>query len=466
MKLAVFGTGYVGLTLAACLAEVGHQVCCVDVDAERVESLRRGHCPIFEPGLPALLNKGLASARLLFSTDAAPAIEAASVIFIAVGTPPQADGSADLRQVFAVVEAIARHARGDKVIVNKSTSPVGTVDAIKAHLRQHETAGCGRFDVVSNPEFLKEGSAVIDCMRPDRILIGGASPATLVLLKELFAPFSRNHDKFIAMDARSAELSKYAANCMLATKISFMNEMANLAERLGADVEAVRRGIGSDPRIGYDFIYAGCGFGGSCFPKDLSALQRIAEQHDYQPRLLQAVDDINQRQKHRLFEKILQHFDGALKGKTFAVWGLSFKPNTDDMREAPSLVLLHALWQAGARVRAYDPQARREARRLFGERQDLTLLENKEDALSGADALVIVTEWQDFKVLDCDLLKRRLLEPVLFDGRNLFEPALMTAKGVTYYSIGRGDVSSDTPHAPSRETSYSLTSMNSRAQTM
>lgn len=466
MKLAVFGTGYVGLTLAACLAEVGHQVCCVDVDAERVESLSRGHCPIFEPGLPALLSKGLASARLLFSTDAAPAIEAARVIFIAVGTPPQADGSADLRQVFAVVEAIARHAQGDKVIVNKSTSPVGTVDAIKARLRQHEAAESRQFEVVSNPEFLKEGSAVIDCMRPDRILIGGASPATLALLKELFAPFSRNHDKFIAMDARSAELSKYAANCMLATKISFMNEMANLAERLGADVEAVRRGIGSDPRIGYDFIYAGCGFGGSCFPKDLSALQRIAEQHDYQPRLLQAVDAINQRQKHRLFEKMLHHYHGALKGKTFAVWGLSFKPNTDDMREASSLVLLQSLWQSGASVRAYDPQAREEARRLFGQREDLVLLDTKEDALRGADALVIVTEWQDFKVLDPDLVRRHLPDAVLFDGRNLFEPASMAAAGLTYYSIGRGDMRPGNIPAPDREQPYSLTSMNSRAQTM
>lgn len=466
MKLAVFGTGYVGLTLAACLAEVGHRVCCVDVDAERVDSLSRGLCPIFEPGLPALLKKGLASSHLLFSTDAAPAIEAASVIFIAVGTPPQADGSADLRQVFAVADAIARHARNDKIIVNKSTSPVGTVDAIKARLQQHRAEGTGQLEVVSNPEFLKEGSAVIDCMRPDRILIGGASPAALALLKELFSPFSRNHDKFITMDARSAELSKYAANCMLATKISFMNEMANLAERLGADVEAVRRGIGSDPRIGYDFIYAGCGFGGSCFPKDLSALQHLAAQHDYQPRLLQAVDAINQRQKHRLFEKILQHYHGALTGKTFAVWGLSFKPNTDDMREASSLVLLQALWQAGAKVRAYDPQARQEARRLFGERQDLELVSTKEDALKGADALVIVTEWQDFKVLDSEQVKRHLHDAVLFDGRNLFEPAAMAEAGLTYYSIGRGDVRPGTSHRPDREQTYSLTSMNSRAQTM
>ncbi|WP_175651302.1 UDP-glucose dehydrogenase family protein [Pseudomonas sp. Marseille-P9899] len=466
MKLAVFGTGYVGLTLAACLAEVGHWVCCVDVDAERVDALSRGHCPIFEPGLPALLHKGLASSRLLFSTDAVPAIEAASVIFIAVGTPPLADGSADLRQVFAVADAIARHAHGAKVIVNKSTSPVGTVDAIKARLISLRPDSAAQLDVVSNPEFLKEGSAVIDCMRPDRVIIGGASTATLALLKELFSPFSRNHDTFISMDARSAELSKYAANCMLATKISFMNEMANLAEHLGADIEAVRRGIGSDPRIGYDFIYAGCGFGGSCFPKDLTALQRIAERHDYQPRLLQAVDAINQRQKHRLFEKILQHYNADLSDKTFAVWGLAFKPNTDDMREASSQVLLQALWQAGAKVRAFDPQARHEARRRYGERNDLELLDNKEDALTGANALVIVTEWEDFKVLDSELVRQRLLDQVIFDGRNLFEPAHMADAGLAYYSIGREEVRPGNPRARDNEASYSLTSMNSRAQTM
>lgn len=465
MKLAVFGTGYVGLTLAACLAEVGHSVCCVDVDADRVASLSRGLCPLFEPGLPVLLKKGLANAHLQFTTDAARAIEAATVIFIAVGTPSLPDGSADLSQVFAVVDSIVRHAEGKKIIVNKSTSPVGTVDAIKQRLARHDASLASRLEVVSNPEFLKEGSAVLDCMRPDRILIGGASPATLNLLRDLFAPFSRNHDKFIAMDARSAELAKYAANCMLATKISFMNEMANLAEHLGADIEAVRRGIGSDPRIGYDFIYAGCGFGGSCFPKDLSALQRVAEQHEYQPRLLQAVETINQRQKHRLFEKIIAHYDGDLAGKTFAVWGLAFKPNTDDMREASSLMLLRALWQAGATVRAFDPQARDEARRLFGERKDLCLLDNKEDTLIGANALVIVTEWQDFRILDGETVSQQLLDGVLFDGRNLFEPAQMAAAGLTYYSIGR-PLPERAEASRRKETPYSLTSMNSRAQTM
>ncbi|WP_425928604.1 UDP-glucose dehydrogenase family protein [Pseudomonas sp. NyZ201] len=439
MKVAVFGTGYVGLTLAACLAEVGHAVCCVDVDARRVASLSEGHCPIFEPGLPVLLKNGRASARLAFTTDAARAIDAATVIFIAVGTPSLPDGSADLSQVFAVTDSIARHARGDKIVVNKSTSPVGTVDAIKARLARHDASTATRVDVVSNPEFLKEGSAVLDCMRPDRILIGGASLATQALLRELFAPFSRNHDKFICMDARSAELAKYAANCMLATRISFMNEMANLAEHTGADIEAVRRAIGSDPRIGYDFIYAGCGFGGSCFPKDLSALQRIAEQYDYQPRLLQAVDAVNQRQKHRLFEKILGHYDGDLAGKTFAVWGLAFKPNTDDMREASSQVLLRSLWQAGANVQAFDPQAHAEARRLFGERDDLRLMDRKEDTLAGAHALVIVTEWQDFRVLDNGLVRQRLLDATVFDGRNLYEPAQMAEAGLVYYSIGRPD---------------------------
>lgn len=435
MKLAVFGTGYVGLTLAACLAETGHSVGCVDIDAERIARLSNGVCPLFEPGLPALLKKGLANSRLRFTTDARHAIDTASVIFIAVGTPPLADGSADLRQVFAVADAVAQHAKGAKIIVNKSTSPVGTVDAIQARLARHNP----ELEVVSNPEFLKEGSAVIDCMRPDRIILGGATPAGLKTLKELFSPFSRNHDKFITMDARSAELAKYAANCMLATKISFMNEMAGLAEHLGADIEAVRRGIGSDPRIGYDFIYAGCGFGGSCFPKDLSALQRIAEQHDYQPRLLRAVEAINRSQKDRLFEKILGHYNGDLAGKTFAVWGLAFKPNTDDMREAPSLILLKALWRAGASVRAFDPQARDEARRLFGERKDLALLDNKEDTLAGANALVIVTEWQDFKVLDSDKVRQELQDGVLFDGRNLFDPAQMAAAGLTYYSIGRAE---------------------------
>ena len=435
MKLAVFGTGYVGLTLAACLAEVGHGVCCVDVDAERVATLSGGHCPIFEPGLPALLRKGLASTRLQFTTDAVQAIDAATVIFIAVGTPPLADGSADMRQVFAVAETIARHAKDDKIIVNKSTSPVGTLDAIRARLTSH----ANRLEVVSNPEFLKEGSAVIDCMRPDRIIIGGACPATLALLRELYSPFSRNHDKFISMDARSAELTKYAANCMLATKISFINQIAELAEHLGADIEAVRLGIGADTRIGYHFIYPGCGYGGSCFPKDMRALIHSAQEAHCSSDLLQAVEAINERQKHKLFERIKAFYKGDLKGKTFALWGLAFKPNTDDMRDAPSRVLLDALFAAGAQVRAFDPEAMQETQRLYPDEPRLMLMGTPESVLVGADALVICTEWQQFKAPDFDLIQQRLKAPVIFDGRNLYDAERLARNGFTYFPIGRGE---------------------------
>lgn len=440
MKVTVFGTGYVGLTQAVCLAEVGHSVCCVDVNEQRIATLNEGRSPIYEPGMAALLHKGLASKRLLFTTDAVQATNYADLIFIAVGTPPQADGSADLGHVFSVVETIATQATSAKIIVNKSTSPVGTVGRIKARLTELQPPGAKavRFQVVSNPEFLKEGSAVDDCMRPERIIVGTDDAAVVEVLRELYQPFSRNHEKFIVMDARSAELTKYAANCMLATKISFINEMANLAEHLGADIEMVRRGIGSDSRIGYDFIYPGCGFGGSCFPKDIQALKKAAEDLGFQVRMLQAVEDVNQAQKHRLFEKISRHYRGDLVNKTFALWGLAFKPNTDDMREAPSRVLLEALWQAGARVRAYDPEAMQEARRIYGERRDLLLTASKDETLAGADALIVVTEWQDFRVLDLDLLKTRLADRVLFDGRNLFEPAALAAAGITYYAIGRG----------------------------
>ncbi len=440
MKVTVFGTGYVGLTQAVCLAEVGHSVCCVDIDAERIARLNAGHSPIYEPGLAALIVKNLAAGRLQFTVDAAQAVHFAKLIFIAVGTPPLEDGGADLRQVFAVVDSIAAHSAQAKLIVNKSTSPVGTVDRIAMHLRQ--AAGgkpwADEFQVASNPEFLKEGCAVDDCMRPERIIVGSDSAELVAVLRELYQPFSRNHEKIMVMDARSAELTKYAANCMLATKISFINEMANLAERLGADIEMVRRGIGSDSRIGYDFIYAGCGFGGSCFPKDIQALQHIARSEGYQPRLLQAVEEVNVAQKQRLFEKISAHYHGELAGKTFALWGLAFKPNTDDMRDAPSRVLLAALWQAGARVQAFDPKAMDEARHLFGERDDLVLAASKEEALEGADALLIVTEWQDFRVLDAELIKAKVADRVVFDGRNLFEPATLAAAGIAYYGIGRG----------------------------
>lgn len=443
MKVTVFGTGYVGLTQAACLAEVGHSVCCVDVDEERIASLLAGHCPIFEPGLPALLEKNLASGRLQFTTDAALATAFADIVFIAVGTPPCEDGSADLRNVFAVVETLMAYATRDKVIINKSTSPVGTVDRIKSMIANRSNGSALRFDVVSNPEFLKEGSAVNDCMRPERIIIGGAQPATIELIRELYQPFSRSREKIIEMDARSAELTKYAANCMLATKISFINEMANLAEHLGADIEMVRRGIGSDSRIGYDFIYPGCGFGGSCFPKDLSALQKTAELVDFDTQLLRAVDAVNQRQKHRLFEKIQRHYRNELRGKVFAVWGLAFKPNTDDIREASSRVLLEALWKAGARVQAHDPQAMHEFERHYGQRSDLQLMSSKEGTLQGADALVIVTEWQDFRVLDLEQVPQLLADRVVFDGRNLFDPDHMAAAGLAYYGIGRGRVESE-----------------------
>lgn len=443
MKVTVFGTGYVGLTQAACLAEVGHSVCCVDVDEQRIASLLEGHCPIFEPGLPALLEKNLASGRLQFTTDAALATAFADIVFIAVGTPPCEDGSADLRNVFAVVETLMAYATQDKVIINKSTSPVGTVDRIKSMIADRSNGSALRFEVVSNPEFLKEGSAVNDCMRPERIIIGGAQPATIELIRELYQPFSRNREKIIEMDARSAELTKYAANCMLATKISFINEMANLAEHLGADIEMVRRGIGSDSRIGYDFIYPGCGFGGSCFPKDLSALQKTAELVDFDTQLLRAVDAVNQRQKHRLFEKIQRHYRNELRGKVFAVWGLAFKPNTDDIREASSRVLLEALWKAGARVQAHDPQAMQEFERHYGQRSDLQLMSSKEGTLQGADALVIVTEWQDFRVLDLEQVPQLLADRVVFDGRNLFDPEHMAAAGLAYYGIGRGRVDSE-----------------------
>ncbi|MCO6058833.1 UDP-glucose/GDP-mannose dehydrogenase family protein [Pseudomonas sp. MOB-449] len=447
MKITIFGTGYVGLTQAACLAEVGHSVCCVDIDQQRVSELSKGRSPLYEPGLEALLQGNLAAGRMRFTTDAAEGVAFAAVIFIAVGTPPDEDGSADLQYVFAVADAIAEHADEAKVVINKSTSPVGTAQRIKARLDE-ALATQGRaldMQVVSNPEFLKEGSAVEDCMRPERIIIGLDDGRDLDLFRELYKPFSRNHEKLIVMDSRSAELTKYAANSMLATKISFINEMANLAERLGADIEMVRKGIGSDSRIGYDFIYAGCGYGGSCFPKDIQALQRTATELGYRPQLLEAVEAINQRQKQRVFENISRHYNGDVSGKTFALWGLSFKPNTDDMREAPSRVLLEALWAAGARVQAFDPEAMEEARRLYGERGDLHLAESKEAALEDAHALVVLTEWLNFRVADFGLISQSLRDKVVFDGRNIFEPAHLVREGLAYYPIGRAAVGMTQP---------------------
>ncbi|HZV23461.1 MAG TPA: UDP-glucose/GDP-mannose dehydrogenase family protein, partial [Luteimonas sp.] len=404
MRVTIFGTGYVGLVTGTCLAEVGHDVICVDIDAAKVQGLENGIVPIYEPGLEPMVKANHASGRLQFTTDAARAIEHGDVVFIAVGTPPDEDGSADLKYVLAVARTIGQHMQRATVVVNKSTVPVGTADKVRAAIADELTARRVSFvfDVVSNPEFLKEGDAVNDCMRPDRIVIGADSPLAVEKLKRLYAPFNRNHERIVAMDVRSAELTKYAANAMLATKISFMNEMACIAEQVGADIEAVRQGIGSDPRIGWHFIYPGAGYGGSCFPKDVQALARTAQQHGCEPRLLDAVEAVNATQKGHLFELMARHYGGAgaLRGKTVAVWGLAFKPNTDDMREASSRRLLAQLWEAGARVRAYDPEATQEARRIFGERADLLLCGSAQEALQGADALVVVTEWKQFRSPD------------------------------------------------------------------
>ncbi len=444
MNVTIFGTGYVGLVTGTCLAEVGHDVVCVDVDAAKIEGLNRGVVPIYEPGLEPLVRANHADGRLRFTTDAAAAVAHGSVVFIAVGTPPDEDGSADLQYVLAVARTIGEHMTRPLVVVDKSTVPVGTADKVRTTIA---TTLAGRgvdidFDVVSNPEFLKEGAAVEDCMRPDRIVVGADDERAVEKLRRLYAPFNRNHDRFVVMDVRSAELTKYAANAMLATKISFMNEMANIAECVGADVEMVRRGIGSDPRIGWHFIYPGPGYGGSCFPKDVQALARTAEQCGYQTRVLDAVEAVNEAQKGHLYALVQRHYDvgedEGVRGKTFAVWGLAFKPNTDDMREAPSRKLLAQLWEGGARVRAYDPEAHKEARRLFGEREDLVLCGSAGEALEGADALVVVTEWKQFRSPDFEAMKAALGDGVVFDGRNLYDPAEVEEAGLQYYGIGRG----------------------------
>ncbi|PRH82113.1 UDP-glucose dehydrogenase family protein [Arenimonas caeni] len=440
MRTTVFGTGYVGLVTGTCLAEVGHQVTCVDIDAAKVEGLRRGEVPIFEPGLEEMVLANHGAGRLGFTTEAAAAIEGAEVLFIAVGTPPDEDGSADLQYVLAVARTIGRHLSAPAVVVNKSTVPVGTADKVRAAIAG-ELAARGAdvaFEVVSNPEFLKEGAAVNDCMRPDRIVLGSRSAPAIETMKRLYAPFNRNHERIVVMDERSAELTKYAANAMLATKISFMNEMANIAERVGADIEMVRHGIGSDPRIGYQFIYPGAGYGGSCFPKDVQALGRTARLHGYEARILGAVEAVNEQQKHKLAELAGRHFGGDLRGKVFAVWGLAFKPNTDDMREASSRALLADLWAAGATVRAHDPEAMHEAARIFGERADLVLCDTPAQALEGADALVLVTEWKAFWNPDFDALASTLRGRAVFDGRNVWNPEQVEAAGLAYYGIGRG----------------------------
>ncbi|MGI9272577.1 MAG: UDP-glucose dehydrogenase family protein [Woeseiaceae bacterium] len=440
MRLTIFGSGYVGLVTGACMAEMGNHVVCYDIDEGKIARLNDGEIPIYEPGLETLVERNFEAGRLEFTTDVKRAVGHGLFQMIAVGTPPDEDGSADLQYVAAVARSIGEHMDEYRIIVDKSTVPVGTADKVKAEIDKAlaERNVSVEFDVVSNPEFLKEGAAINDFMKPDRIIVGTDNPRTTELLKTLYEPFNRNHDRMITMDIRSAELTKYAANAMLATKISFMNELANIAEHFGADIEQVRVGIGSDPRIGYHFIYPGAGFGGSCFPKDVRALAKSAKDEGYDAQLLNSVEDVNERQKHRVFAKIESHYGGNVKGKTIAVWGLSFKPRTDDMREAPSRVLMEALWAAGARVQAYDPEAMDETHRIYENRDDLTYCDSAAAAVDGANALAIMTEWQEFRSPDLVSLKDALTDKVIFDGRNLYEPETVEAQGLAYYAIGRG----------------------------
>jgi len=440
MRLTIFGSGYVGLVTGACMAEMGNDVICVDIDEEKIERLKSGDVPIYEPGLEAYIQRNQEAGRLTFTTDFEQGVAHGLFQFVAVGTPPGEDGSADLQHVLAVAETIGTQMQDYRIVVDKSTVPVGTADkvsaVIQAALDKRDLSL--EFDVVSNPEFLKEGDAINDFMKPDRIVVGTDNPRTTELLHALYEPFNRSRDRMITMDVRSAELTKYAANAMLATKISFMNELANLAEGVGADIEMVRFGIGSDPRIGYQFIYPGAGYGGSCFPKDVRALARSASTVGYKAQLLESVEEVNNRQKLRVFEKVCAYFGNDLAGKTIALWGLSFKPNTDDMREASSRVLMEALWKAGASVKAYDPESMDETRRIYPEEEALTLCDTASEVLVGADALVIMTEWQEFRSPDFDLIKESLTTPVIFDGRNLYDPVALATIGIDYYGIGRG----------------------------
>jgi len=439
MNVTVFGIGYVGLVQAAVLADAGHSVICVDVNENKVENLKKGVIPIYEPGLTELVNKNYKNGRLKFVTNAEIGIEHGEIQFIAVGTPPDEDGSADLQYVLGVAATIATHMSSPKIIVTKSTVPVGSAkivnEKIAEVLKQRKVSI--DYHIASNPEFLKEGSAVQDCQRPDRIVIGTESSVVEDKLRELYSSFSDDRDRMVIMDVKSAELTKYAANCMLATKISFINEMANLAEKLGANIEAVRHGIGADNRIGYEFLSPGCGYGGSCFPKDVQALISTADSIGYNADILKSVETVNHRQKKKLFEKISSHYGGELKGKTFALWGLSFKPGTDDMREASSRVLMEMLWSAGAKVQAYDPEAMDECRRIYGNNAALELMANKEAALKNADALILVTEWQHFKAPDFKRIKKDLQEAIIFDGRNQYNIQQLSKEGFVYYSIGR-----------------------------
>jgi len=440
MRLTIFGSGYVGLVTGACMAETGNHVVCVDIDEQKTERLKAGDVPIYEPGLDAYIERNMEAGRLTFTTDIEEGVDHGLFQFIAVGTPPDEDGSADLQHVLAVAKSIGKYMKDYRIVVDKSTVPVGTADKVAAALRETLDARGENleFDVVSNPEFLKEGAAINDFMKPDRIIVGTDNPRTAELLRALYEPFNRNHDRLIAMDIRSAELTKYAANAMLATKISFMNELSNVAERVGADIEAVRIGIGSDPRIGYQFIYPGAGYGGSCFPKDVRALSRSAKAVGYEAQLLDSVEAVNFEQKRKLFEKISHYYNGKLAGKTIALWGLAFKPNTDDMREASSRVLMEALWEAGASVRAYDPEAMDETKRIYPDQEGLVLVESAQEALDGADALAIVTEWQEFRSPDFGEIKAAIHDPVIFDGRNLYDPSMLETLGLTYYGVGRG----------------------------
>ncbi|MFZ2960724.1 MAG: UDP-glucose/GDP-mannose dehydrogenase family protein [Candidatus Ozemobacteraceae bacterium] len=437
MKISVIGTGYVGLVTGTCFAESGNDVICMDTDQSKIDRLLKGEIPIYEPGLEEMVKRNVQEERLRFTTDIKEAVGHGLMLFIAVGTPPGEDGSADLQYVLTVARQIGNHMEGFKVIIDKSTVPVGTADRVKAAVRE-ELAKRGidvPFDVVSNPEFLKEGNAIDDFMKPDRIVVGCDDVRTAELMKELYAPFVRTEKPILVMDVRSAEMTKYAANSLLATKISFMNDIANLCERLGANIDNVRKGIGSDSRIGYSFIFPGAGYGGSCFPKDVQALVRTAVEKGYRLEILEAVENVNYRQKEVLFNKLAAHYSGGLKGKTFAVWGLAFKPNTDDMREAPAIVLIEKLLAAGAKVHAYDPEAMTEAKKVFGDR--IVYARKNYDALEGAEALIIVTEWNEFRRPDFDRIKSLLKSPVVIDGRNLYDPLRMKALGFDYYSIGR-----------------------------
>jgi UDPglucose 6-dehydrogenase len=441
MQVTIFGSGYVGLVTGACLADAGNQVICVDVDQGKIDRLNQGEVPIHEPGLDALIHRNQKAGRIEFTTDAQRGVAHGLFQLIAVGTPPDEDGSADLKYVLSVASTIGKHLDRYAIVMTKSTVPVGTADKVKAEIAAQLSSRNAEieFDIVSNPEFLKEGAAIQDFMRPDRVVVGTDNPRTMELLRALYEPFTRNHERFVVMDVRSAELTKYAANAMLATKISFMNELANIAERVGADIEKVRVGIGSDPRIGYSFIYPGAGYGGSCFPKDVQALVRSAKGVQYRAQLLEAVEAVNRSQKSFLAGKIRKHFAAqGLHGRTIALWGLAFKPNTDDMREAPSLTLIDELLAAGASIQAFDPVAMPEVQRILKDRDGLTLVGNGAAALQGADALAIVTEWQEFRSPDFDYIKSTLTQPVIFDGRNLYNPQLMQRLGFSYYGVGRG----------------------------